>query len=196
MQGNWIHLVIEKFFQGIGSEEITPLAELDEPSEDYLVERITQIAELLFDKEKIDYPNFYQLKAKSFPSFVRWYKGLILSEGREIKHLNEYDISSLRVKMPNEQGFDIELRGVIDSLIQMRELTLFVDYKTSSTPSAKDVGRGLNPQLLLYAYAAHSAKIFNDHGMEKFVLGYWSVLNSKYDLSSFGSEAPASRYPR
>jgi ATP-dependent helicase/DNAse subunit B len=192
LQGMWIHKVIECFFVGI-NENGLELGALDNNSEialsDYL-ERIDVIADCLFDSEKIDFPSFYQVKFDAFPKLISWIFDLNQVSKADVIVSAEFDIAKLGVLFPNDHNLEIKLIGKLDGLFDLDEINLFIDYKTSNAPSAKDVLKGLAPQLLVYAYVLtkdlHQQNKRLDKTLENSVLAYWKVLGSELDISAVG----------
>ena len=200
-QGTWMHLVVELLFKGVGDQpqlncdfsEIpedlkSPLENSKLNNKEYLLNRISQISDILFDKVHIDYPSFYHIKNIGFPKFIDWLVLVNESNGGIKKVLSEYNVESLKSVFELKDDISFEVKGIVDSIFMFNDFSLFIDYKTNTTPAAAEIRNGLSPQLLIYAYALSDSKEFKDVKLSNIVLSYWKFTDACLEIAARSEE--------
>jgi hypothetical protein len=167
----------------------------------YVVERLTALTETLAPAHVKDSPVYLQLRHKAWPAFAAHLRRLY--SPREwpgaVDGLREHSLAdgrgALTIELPGMSA-PLRIRGFVDAVDRTDSCIVVSDYKRKGVPPAAVARRGLEPQLWLYAYALTAQQQEGagpswSFSLKNAVLGYWSILNGRWEGLGAGAGALA-----
>jgi hypothetical protein len=189
-EGIYLHGIVEAFFGGSweGQSILSawPAIEDGEHFAEVALARLEEATTKLLPTEN---QTVAHLRFYAWPKFVAHLRSLYadrhwdcLTHGRR-EHAFKGPVADA-IPVKNIAG---ELHGTIDSVDSVDGYTVITDYKRKGVPDGKELRSGLCSQLLLYAKMV--AKENGDESFDRFLLGYYSLLDGEWIPVAVGSEA-------
>ena len=191
--GQWLHKLMEIFFQGLNLESsssstavvLEPLRKSDHKVQTFIdrFKTITEVMVQYFPGSFLKSSVYYELLSWRCEHLGRWFFTLFAEAGWPLEIAAEEDLKEKSFLFPpteDRSSLDPEtqsavLSGKIDLRIEMADFSLIIDYKTRYLPQKSDIRRGFKPQLLLYSYSLQRP-------LEEMILVYLSLLGEPLTL--------------
>jgi RecB family exonuclease len=200
--GNLLHKVVEAFFNPSPSVVVATVEQdlqLAACPADALLfrswaeRRLDALAKIIIPASYARTPQFQHMTGRGWGQVADFW-GKLFEMGFHPNNVgSEVNIGksgSLKIMISDRE---IEINGSIDAVHSGAGATILIDYKTSFTPASVDVARGLEPQLILYAFALATtldpALIRYKTNLDHSVAAYFSLSEGEPQYVSLGAEA-------
>ena len=199
--GTHLHAVLEAFFNQPQSLLLADDLQLSACPKDLALfkdwarRRLDALAQIIVPRSFARAPKMQHMTGTGWGKVADFWYGLFAAGFPINKVGTEIDIGKSGNLTMSLSGRQIVVHGKIDAVHAGTLATLLVDYKTSVMPTASNVAKGLEPQLVLYAHALSNATDANlqpfNTKLEDTAVAYYSFTDGKARYVSIGSNAKA-----
>ncbi len=197
--GTLLHSVLEAFFtprDGLVIEDDLQLKNCPEECDSFKIwarRRLDVLSQDLIPRKYVRTPVFQHMTGSGWEKVTDFWWGLIVGGFPLNKVGTEVAIGKSGKLSLSFSGREIVISGSIDAIHKGPEASLLIDYKTNYTPSNSNVAKGLEPQLVLYAYALSTSSDSSlapfQSTIDRSATAYYSLTNGKASYVSFGENA-------